>query len=557
MKITYPLLLSMRHAPRLYASVFSLLCAFSSQVAHAAPVEYLVNQSTFLKSTTGQASLLSASAKCELADRTIVVAESSRIEGVHTYVSRSNSIVGCGLKAGYLYTPHLHTASTSFTVHTPTLLKRSTLQSSQLGANDKCSMPAGVYPLTQAAGQTAGHYSVSLKNSNLDCGFTTGYVYTGHANNAIQGVGISATTIFKKRPVSSSSLSSSEVCTLQKGSVALKNPNITAEDNHHRVSLASGQSGCGFSDGYLWYQHVTLAPPEQGSDWFFPMPDAIIGSAWCQCRNIGTSPHIGQDVYKFGGMNAYTTQKGFIEDISFSSSCGYIAIVQDDFGGRWRYVHLNKPVVSEGQRVNIGQNLGSLSAYPRSGCGSGAHLHFERRSSGAFGDSATGKSCQNGFRSCYYDPMKPWRSGGGIKTTTINGPYGASEQYAGFCKVDKRSYRPFNERRLARFEVSNALEASVAIIAEGEEPVITARASLTGNPDNLCRTGDCARSWTLIVETTSGEWKRIFHDNSVANQLLVRETAEQFCLPDELSGNYQVLLRTRQGKRLRQEGRLF
>ena len=548
---------------KISAALVSLVIALSGYTHHAsAASNILVNQTTFLKTSSAQASALANSSKCEIQKRTVLSVESITTEGNHYVVNLSNAIVGCGLTKGYLYAPHVHQDSTSITIHTPTLLKRSTAQSSQLSSSDKCSAPAGVYPLVSGAGQTSGHYSIDIKNSDLDCGFSRGYVYAGHATAGIQGVGITATTVFKKLPVSSSSLSSDEVCTLKKGSVALANPNITAKDNHHRVSISSGQSTCGFQDGYLWYQHVSLAAPKAGSDWFFPMPDAIIGSAWCQCRNIGTSPHIGQDVYKFGGMNAYTTQKGFVEDISFSSSCGYIAIVQDDFGGRWRYVHLNRPVVSEGQRVAIGQNLGSLSAYPKSGCGSGAHLHFERRSSGAFKDAATGKSCQNGFRSCYYDPMKPWRSGGAIKTTTINGPYGASEQYAGFCKVDKKAYRPFPTKRLARFTPSADLKVNVTMQEGGEQPVLKASAVLEDNTANRCGKGDdCIRSWTLLVETAestnSGSWKRIFHDNSVANQQALRETEEQFCLPDDISGNYKVLVRTFSGKRLSAEGRLF
>ncbi len=530
--------------------------------AHQTPV-YL-HHDTWFKSSTAQSSTLNASQKCRVnAGESVVSSLDVGVASGHYRITLANALPGCSFTQGYLYTGHASLPDRVITVIRPTVFKVNTQQSGNLSSYQKCEMPVGVYAVTQSLGQTQGHYQVRLQSALNNCGFISGYVYEGHSIAGYQAIGITADSVFKKTTASSSSLSDGEKCSLQKGTYALSNSAIESDGQHYKVTMAPDQVACDFSVGYAWFGHSSLPNPETSSTnvgsstWDFPMPGARFSSGWCVCRNIGTSPHIGQDMFTYGSMRSYAVQDGRIEDITFSSSCGYIAWLRDDFGALWRYVHLNAPYVSEGSRVNRGQVLGANSSYPRSGCGSGAHLHFERRSSGAFDDSAFGKSCQNGYRSCYYDPMTPWRTSSGIANTTISGPWGASETFAGICKVNKKSYRSIAQNRLARFKESKDFNVNVSIADVSGELVIAADAVLGGNAENHCKNGDCIKMWGVAVETTSGDFKQVFFDNAVQNQVLERVTEESFCLPEEVTGDYVVFARTKSGKRIKSSGSLF
>lgn len=146
---------------------------------------------------------------------------------------------------------------------------------------------------------------------------------------------------------------------------------------------------------------------------FFPLRDGYFGSAWCVCRSIGTSPHIGQDINADPKEEvSVAVWSGSVKEITFSAACGYILLFEDDFGGVWRYVHLNKPSgkVVEGARLKAGDVIGIHNDYPTSGCGTGAHLHIELREKGKH-DSAEkdGKNCGRGWSDCFYNPriIKP------------------------------------------------------------------------------------------------------------------------------------------------------
>ena len=145
------------------------------------------------------------------------------------------------------------------------------------------------------------------------------------------------------------------------------------------------------------------------SRYVFPVVSGSFGSAWCTCRGIGTSPHVGQDIIDggVGTQRSIAMSNGQIVGMSFDSSCGWRVQFKDSMGSIWHYVHLNKHLVSESQIVPRGTVLGVNSDYPKAGCGSGPHLHLERRSPGFYGSAEEFRTCQYGATSCYYNPKPP------------------------------------------------------------------------------------------------------------------------------------------------------
>lgn len=138
-----------------------------------------------------------------------------------------------------------------------------------------------------------------------------------------------------------------------------------------------------------------------------PLPGATTTSAWCVCRAIGTSPHIGIDIAtRSGSMVSRAVADGEILEARFNGECGWEVLLRDPNGAKWRYRHLNKPYVETGDRVVTGRELGEHRDYPKTGCGTGEHLHLERLSASRAvpSDREKGKSCSYGYRSCNFDP---------------------------------------------------------------------------------------------------------------------------------------------------------
>ena len=154
------------------------------------------------------------------------------------------------------------------------------------------------------------------------------------------------------------------------------------------------------------------------SSYVFPVMAGKMGSSWCVCRSIGTSPHVGQDLVDggVGTQKSVALSNGKIQKVSFDPACGWSVMFQDSMGSDWRYVHLNEPYVKVGQVVARGSVLGINRDYPKEGCGTGAHLHLERRSSGRWGSAEEFATCQYGRQSCYYNPVTPLRNARVIAT---------------------------------------------------------------------------------------------------------------------------------------------
>lgn len=522
---------------------------------------------TWLKATTAQASSLPASQKCLLHHREVLEYSSIRQEGVHWHLRLPRAYSGCALTEGYLYQPHISTDSTSLTVHANTVFKKQPVQSSQLGDDQKCSLPAGIYKTSASPQASSGHYAVNFAAMPENCGFSSGYVWNGHSAPGIRAVSLRETTVFKTSTADSSTLPESDRCDIARDTWLLTTE-PEGGDRHYRVTLPSAPPGCGFRSGYLFFQPTTFAEPEPPMEAFtWPQPGSDLGSGWCICRNIGTSPHIGQDFVQWGAKRAVAIHDGTVSSISYSASCGYILNLTDQFGGVWRYVHLNRPAVSRGQSVSNGQLLGNISQYPRSGCGTGPHLHLERRSSGLFGDSAVGRSCQSGWRTCFYDPLTPFNgnfqaSTGGTVQMPLPLATSVADDAAALstnsCKIPTDSYArvaPARRDDLVSAARSGELNARVSTTAsdDGEQRLLVGNVAIGSNASNRCDLAnqqDCAASWQVLAERSDGSYARLFFDAAVRDTALQRVAEEAYCLPEDATGAIDVLVTSAAGSQL-------
>lgn len=552
--------------------LLAITVALASAASNAAE-PLLLPTDTYLKASTAQASSLPAGQKCGLTAGTLLSAESVTTDGSHLRVRLSNEAIGCGLLVGYLYAPHVARANQLLTVRRSTIFKARPLAANLLPSSEKCDLPPGVYATTALSGVNDAHYRVTLRSAPAGCPISAGYVYEEHASSGAVAIQVTQATLLKTNTNDSSQLKPSEYCDLDAALYPLTAPPTAAGSSHYRVTLATSPPGCSNASGYVYWDHTHLARPATPDDnpspttgWTFPMPDGGYSSGWCICRSIGTSPHIGQDVARYSGMKAVAVKSGTVIDTTFSSSCGYISYLRDDYGTLWRYVHLNKPVIGDGQRVKAGQLIANISAYPNASCGTGPHLHFERRSAGFFKDGATGKSCQNGYRSCYFDPIKPWRTGYqppvSAKASNLEAPQPISNwnpevlPRTSSCKIAPSDYLTIEANRLASFKVvdNGLLDGRMTLRGSNTgQQLIQLEGGFRDNSSNSCRKGQCAVQWELVAERADGSLVQLFFENGVRDTALKRVHEEAYCavgdsqrywlMVKDLRGNgYRVML---------------
>lgn len=543
---------------------------------HAAPELIQVDKSdgTWFKSAPIQSSALGDNEKCELADNDVMEYSSiSPSDNNHFFVELPRAYSGCGLEEGYLYRPHVSTHATTITVLSNTVFKRDPIASSDLDDSDKCDLPGGLHRLSSSSGMTSAHYAVNFANIPEGCGFSSGYVWEGHADMGIQAISNRQSALLKRSTADSSTLPDSDKCTLPSGGQLLSAAPVEDDASHYKVTLNTTPEGCGFRSGYIWYGQFNLAEPEpepEDGDYAWPQPGSDLGSAWCICRNIGSSPHIGQDFVQWGAKHAVAVEAGTISSITYSSSCGYFVNLTDQFGGVWRYVHLNNPAVRQGEAVSRGQFLANISNYPKAACGTGPHLHLERRSSGEFGDSATGRSCQYGYRACYYDPLTPFGGSNFAQSVDTSKTYGFTPMESrsqlddvagGECRIDPAHYAQAPQGSVGRYEMvqgDRPLRSNVSTMptpsSEDGLLIVSANVHLDGNPENRCdleKGQNCITSWQLLAEKDNGDFARLFFDAGVRNSPVIRVEEERYCIPDDATGRFDVLVDTASGERYR------
>jgi murein DD-endopeptidase MepM/ murein hydrolase activator NlpD len=527
---------------------------------HAAVSMIYIDNDTFLKTTTGQASSLPAASKCAFTKgQGFQITAISDGGADHWRVTLPRAYVGCALTTGFVYKPHVATNTTAVTVNIATVFKKTTANSSALAAADKCTMPVGVYPLSSAVAVDGSHFRVNLKALLPSCGFSAGYVYDGHASSGIQVLSLTDSLYLKKTTADSSTLPAADKCLIAKANYKVTAAPGTNGD-HYSVSLTSNPSGCAFKNGFVFYANTLLAQPGaavSNTGYTVPLANGIKGSAWCVCRNIGTSPHIGQDWNANGAENSVAIANGTIVDKGFSSTCGHTLTLRDAGGADWIYRHLNSNSISDGQTVSKGQFLGSHSTYPLSGCGSGAHLHIERRSAGSFNDREAFKSCESGPEPCNYDPNKPFPALKSLVTSDVQVDSIAGEPALKHCRMNPDNYSVVDAASLVDYQdAGKAFNVLADREWHGEQARLSFAASLNGNSDNQCGKGEnCLTAVTVLSQASDGTLRRVLHDNSVRNRAAVVLSEEEHCLSNDTE-KLIVLMRDSKGNRVKVESAL-
>ncbi len=542
--------------------------------ANAEAAILYIASDTFLKATTGQASDLADNQKCAFTKgQALEIASIVDGGASHYRVTLPRNYARCALTDGYLYQPHASTAALSVTVHTETFFKKNTASASTLPASSKCTVQPGVYPLSGAPTTQSSHFAVNMKTLAPGCGFSSGFLYTGHTNAGITVLSLADSTYLKTSTVDSTTLPAANKCLIAKGDyIMLGVP--TTNGAHYNVNLNAKPANCLLQSGYVYFELTLLATPAGAGSggtlsYVTPMPNGVAYSgdfSWCACRTIGTSPHIGQDWNADGAETSRAVADGTFVDKTFVAGCGHYLLLEDASGARWRYLHLNANNWQIGDTITKGQMIGTHSDYPIPGqCGSGPHLHFERRTAGGFRDNEVFKTCQFGTSSCNYDPNKPF-PGAGTVTPKFSAnsltdlvtekpaaafivPVTASS--AGACRRDPSNYASVNVKALGDYQIrSSGLNVAHAVARAGAFTQLAISAALSENVANQCGSRNCLVSWQVLAETSQG-LKRLFFDASLRNRKAQAINAEQLCLPADATGRLHLLVRDFQGAQYR------
>lgn len=566
--------------------VFSVLSIASS---HAAQI--YVDSDTFLKTTTGQSSSLPAASKCAFSKGQSFEIKSIVDGGAsHWQVVLPRAYAGCALTSGFIYQPHVATESTTLSVKVPTVFKKTTASASTLPASSKCDMPTNIYPLSGTATTNASHFSVNLKSLFQGCAFSAGFVYDGHSSVGIAQLSLSSVATFKKTTADAATLPATDKCDIATANYVLTTAPVRS-GVHYSVDMVTAPAGCGFKTGFVAFETTYLGGPVfNPANYTTPLANGIAGpgdQSWCVCRNVGTSPHIGQDWNADGAENSVAIADGAIVDKTFSSTCGHTLTVRDSSGADWIYRHLNSNTFQIGQAVTKGLFLGSHSSYPTSSCGTGPHLHIERRSAGAFADSAVFKSCEAGPEACYFNPNSPFlpqtallksaplaaaplaattspalSSGAATKLAMVEDMTATGElDVHSACRFNPEQYSEVAPSALAEY---SAAPKSLTLASErikhaghagrGPHDMVSVATALENNAENRCAKGqNCLTSFSLIVQTTDGKLVRLFHDGTIRNRAAAVIAEEGYCLPSNATGKGFILVTDKNGARYRQE----
>ena len=256
-----------------------------------------IERDTFFKVTPVDSSTLNNSQKVMVKDgRTFPVSQYGLVDG-HLKVTLATAIAPVG-DFGYFYQPHVQLRKgnqvisfepqeapevetrAEMLVTQKTFIKIQPQDSSNLPANQKAELRSGQAFGINGYASISGHFRVTLAESIPGFG-NVGYIYWQHALISQNGNvvpydpdAITATmqqsTVFKKRPVSSSSLSSSEKVTLPTGRVYGVS-SYAIDDGHIKTALTEEIANFG-NTGYLYPNHILM---RRGSKAFNPLPEEI------------------------------------------------------------------------------------------------------------------------------------------------------------------------------------------------------------------------------------------------------------------------------------------
>jgi murein DD-endopeptidase MepM/ murein hydrolase activator NlpD len=120
-----------------------------------------------------------------------------------------------------------------------------------------------------------------------------------------------------------------------------------------------------------------------GSGWMKPVGDAPVGTGYKASGSMWSSgSHTGVDFLVDSGTSVHSVAAGTVVSAGWDGSYGNDVIIRHADGKYTLYGHLTRPLVSAGQTVAEGQQIGVSGA---TGNATGPHLHFEVRTGPDYG----------------------------------------------------------------------------------------------------------------------------------------------------------------------------
>jgi murein DD-endopeptidase MepM/ murein hydrolase activator NlpD len=125
------------------------------------------------------------------------------------------------------------------------------------------------------------------------------------------------------------------------------------------------------------------APAVADSGWTKPVGNAAIGTPYHQAgSNWSSGYHTGVDFLVWSGTPVHSVAAGTVVQAGADGAYGNDVIIKHADGKYTLYGHLTRPLVSVGQTVTEGQEIGISGA---TGNVTGPHLHFEVRTTPYYG----------------------------------------------------------------------------------------------------------------------------------------------------------------------------
>lgn len=109
--------------------------------------------------------------------------------------------------------------------------------------------------------------------------------------------------------------------------------------------------------------------PEVTTHWIWPAEGVVTDLFGTRNGN-----HKGIDIAGELETPIYTVDKGVVSKAYYSDSYGHVVFIKHDNNLETVYAHLNKRLVTQGQKVELGDMIGEMG---NTGDSSGVHLHFE------------------------------------------------------------------------------------------------------------------------------------------------------------------------------------
>jgi len=193
-------------------------------------------------------------------------------EGSHTRLVLANQTLGNNQKVWYAYNPdiELEASPVKLTVVSDTLFKQRPVLSSQLSDADKIFVKNGTqFDLQSYLPAGGNHLKIAIANQFLGpLNRNTWYAYQPdvRVSGSTVKLRVVSDTLFKRRPVFSSQLSSSEKVFVKNGTEFELTESEKASGNHVRVALAAtGLGDRSFKEWYAYAPDIVIEGNDAGN----------------------------------------------------------------------------------------------------------------------------------------------------------------------------------------------------------------------------------------------------------------------------------------------------